>query len=183
MPVGNDPMSELALIQQCQQGDQAAWQRFYREYNGPLLRSIGRRLGPQPNEELAEEIAARVWALLIACDCKRLQAFNPGRGRLLTFLGALARQQFLLLRRPRSQDGRHEIPLLESQAVACPADVLQAAIQDGFLATLTRSELHYFHEHLMPAAGAPSPLPLSAAYARKLKQRVVKKLHKFLYGA
>lgn len=182
MPAGNDRVAEFALIQQCLSGDQSAWHQLYRQTNEPLLHLIAEKLGHRANEELAEEIAARVWASLIFQDGKRLRAFDPQRGRLLTFLAALARQQIQRLRRPRSRKGRHEVPLLDDQAVPCSDDVLQATIRDGFLATLTRQELKFWHEHLMPTPGAPAPPPLSPANYRKLKQRVFKKLHNFLYG-
>ena len=180
MPAGNETLSEFALIQRCLASDQAAWCQFYHAYYDPLARLIRQLLGRRANPELTEEIAARVWASLIFQNGCRLRAFDPERGGLLRYLAALARQEMLRFFRPRSRAGRHEVPLGNGQAVAPSAETLPGILWEGFLATLTRKERNFWHEYVMAPCATPPP-GLSAENFRKLKQRVFKKLHDFLY--
>jgi hypothetical protein len=72
------------------------------------------------------------------------------------------------------------VPLTEGQAVQQAADVPEASQREEFLATLTPQEKRFFHDHLLAPATAVPPEPLSPANFRKLKQRVLAKLHRFL---
>jgi len=183
MPAGNDPFAEYALVERCRAGDQAAWSLLHATSHGPLLGPILKHLGRKNNLELAEEIAARVWASLVYENGRRLAAFDPGRGKLLRFLGALARQEISHFFRPRSRNGRHEVPLRAEQAPAAEAEfpLEIEGVRDGFLTRLTRAEQKFFVEYVLGPPGTPPPENMSPQNFRKLKQRVFRKLHRFLH--
>jgi hypothetical protein len=182
MSAGNDPSAEYALIQRCRAADQAAWSQLHATYHGPLLGAILKHLGRKNNLELAEEIAARVWASLVFQNGCRLAAFDPGRGKLLRFLSTLARQEISHFFRPRSRNGRHEVPLTTDQAAATevefPLEI--ESVRDGFVTRLTKAERKFFVEYVLGPPGTP-PANISPQNFRKLKHRVFRKLHQFLH--
>jgi DNA-directed RNA polymerase specialized sigma24 family protein len=176
-----NPADEL-LVQHCQEGDEAAWRLLYRRYHAPLLRAIARQLHmTADNDDLAEEIAARVWCALVVRGGLRLRLFDPGRGTLATYLAGLARQE--IQEYYRSGPGRHlrrEVPLDDARAADRAAAGPPGPLLDGFAATLTPQEVRYFHEGLLGHPPDPDARPLSPANRRKLKERVLRKLHAFL---
>jgi DNA-directed RNA polymerase specialized sigma24 family protein len=173
--------SDEILVRQCLAGNPAAWNFLYRHYHDQLVRAGARLLGARSRDtELADEIAARVWCSLVFQNSHRLRAFDPARGRLSAYLAALVRQEVQHYYRPR-RPGARQLPLVEGQAVQPPPDVPESGQRDEFLATLTGQEQRFFLEHLMARGeDAPPPRPLSPANYRKLKQRVLYKLHQFL---
>jgi DNA-directed RNA polymerase specialized sigma24 family protein len=179
MSAGNDPGAEDALIQRCIAGEQDSWFIFYRDYHQALLGAVLVMLGRHSNPELAEEIAARVWASLILQNGNRLKAFDPERGALTTYLAALAHQEMLRWFRPRSKQGQ-EVPLHNEQRAVSAAEMLPGFLWEGFVATLTRKERWYWDTYVMDPPDTPPPADMSPGNFRKLKQRVLQKLNHFL---
>ena len=175
------PVPDEQLVQLCQEGDQAAWRLLYQRQHAKLLRSIARILDLAPaDDDLAEEIAARVWCSLVVRDGWRLRAFDPRRGSLAVYLAALARQEIQAFYRAQAARPRLDLPLRDGQAVDRAAPWLLGPLLEGFVARLSPQERRFFHETLLGNAPDPPAKPLSPANSRKLKERVLHKLHAFL---
>jgi DNA-directed RNA polymerase specialized sigma24 family protein len=175
--------AEQLLIDQCLASDEAAWQILYRQQQPLILAKVARLLGRRArSEDLVEEIAALVWCSLLVKDGGRLRRFDPERGGLASYLAALARQQVQLYFRPRVRRRRREVPFPKNGLPARSAPTWSSGMLQAFEATLSPQEKRFFEQVLLGIPGDPPLPPLSPANFRKLKQRVLDKLHAFLYG-
>jgi RNA polymerase sigma factor (sigma-70 family) len=82
-----DQAEEIALVRKLVRMDEKAWEMFCREFSVPLLTSVRLQFGC--SRELAEEI---VQMSFVRC-VKSIKSFDPARGRLLTWLKAISRNE------------------------------------------------------------------------------------------
>lgn len=180
-----EAQADRLLIDRCRAGEVAAWEMLYRQCHGPLLLAIKIFLGRySAGEDLAEEIAARVWFNLVDDNGALLDRFDSRRGcRLTTFLAALAKRDVLrYLRGERRRHARENAsrPSLGSQRALPPPPEADFSVSlDEFLDTLSLREREFCESYLLAnshdAGGA-----FSAANRWQLRHRVRRKLIDFL---
>ncbi len=182
-----EAQADRLLIDRCRAGEVAAWEMLYRQCHGPLLLAIKIFLGRySAGEDLAEEIAARVWFNLVDENGALLDRFDARRGcRLTTFLAALAKRDVLrYLRGERRRHARENAsrPSLGSQRAVPPAPEADFSVSlDEFLDTLSLREREFCETYLL--ANSHDDLgEFSAANRWQLRHRVRRKLIDFLEG-
>lgn len=175
------------LIDCCRAGDVTAWEKLYHQCHGPLLLAIKIFLGRySAGDDLAEEIAARVWLNVVDDNGALLDRFDCGRGcRLTTFLAALAKRDVLrYLRGERRRHARENAsrPLAPShRAVPPPPEADFSVALDEFLDTLSLREREFCERYLL--ANSPDEVAeFSASNRWQLRHRVRRKLIDFLDG-
>lgn len=188
-PSSDEPLAEAwadrRLIDRCRAGEIAAWEQLYRQCHGPLLLAIKIFLGRySAGEDLAEEIAARVWLNLVDDHGALLDRFDAERGcRLTTFLAALAKRDVLrYLRGERRRQARENAsrPSAGSQrALPPPPDAAFSMALDEFLDTLSLRERQFCEAYLL-ANAADAADDYSATNRWQLCHRVRRKLLEFL---
>lgn len=180
-----EAQADRLLIDRCQAGDVAAWEMLYRQCHGPLLLAIKIFLGRySAGEDLAEEIAARVWFNLVDDNGALLDRFDSRRGcRLTTFLAALAKRDVLrYLRGERRRHARENAsrPSPGSQrAVPPPPEADFSVSLDEFLDTLSLREREFCESYLL-ANSHDDVNAFSPANRWQLRHRVRRKLIDFL---
>ncbi len=184
MPALVGPISDRLLVDRCLAGDPEAWDEIYRAFHPGLVGTIRALLGREAagQGDLVEEIAARVWHLVIDRGRHLLAAFDAERGcRLVTYLGALADTEILQFiraeRRQRARDvqaGRSLVDHGENSAWSLAAEMRE------FLATLSPSERRFCEEYLLSTNGDADRDGYSATNVWQLRHRVRRKLERFI---
>ncbi|MEX2561073.1 MAG: hypothetical protein WD403_14215 [Pirellulales bacterium] len=178
-------LADRDLVDRCRAGEVAAWEQLYRQCHPPLLIAIKVFLGRHgAGDDLAEEIAARVWYTLINDRGALLDRFDHRRGcRLTTFLAALAKKD--VLRYLRSER-RRQLREVSSRGQAASRGELPQPVEmdfdvalDEFLATLTLREREFCQDHLL-ANTADSLEKYTCSNRWQLQHRVRRKLWVFL---
>ena len=106
------------LVDRCVAGDAAAWDTLYDEFHKCLASSI-RVAIRAPDENLVEEIAARVWFALVANEGELLNRFDPARGcRLSTYLATIAKSRAMSLFRAERHRRSREKKASRSELVS-----------------------------------------------------------------
>jgi RNA polymerase sigma-70 factor (ECF subfamily) len=82
-----DQTEEIALVHKLVARDEKAWELFCREFSLPLLTFVRLHFGC--SHELAEEV---VQMSFVRC-VKSIKSFDPGRGRLFTWLKAVSKNE------------------------------------------------------------------------------------------
>jgi len=118
---------DLALARACEAGDEAAWERFVREYQ-PLLQRAAQAIDPAGG---ARECADAIFGDLYA---KKLFKYFHGRSRLGTWLRAVLAQRYV----DRLRELKRTEPLPESTA-DWPAAVPAPGEHDESVATVRRA--------------------------------------------
>jgi len=171
------------LIDRCLLGDSAAWQQLYGEFHGPLRAAIKSHLRPaRPDPSLVDEIAARVWYLLVQNHFELLDRFDVHRGcRLTTFLSMLAKTQsrifFRSERRRRIRERAAHRPEFVAPLEAVPCDGNLS--EREFVGTLTSAE-RAFYEDVLVSGTNPSGTTYDASATSQLRHRIKRKLNYFL---
>jgi RNA polymerase sigma-70 factor (ECF subfamily) len=140
-------LEEHALLSRALGGDANAWTLFYARYSRivsfAVSRVLRRYLGAFAEADLAD-LAAEVWAALLADDRRKLRCYDPARCRLSSWLALLATNCTIDQLRlgagpgPRSDDD----DALTAIADARPsADELVAARQQAALARRALAQL------------------------------------------
>ena len=180
------------LIGRCLAGDVKAWEELYCRCHPALLSSIRVLLGRgNCDQNLVDEIAARVWYALVAKDGRLLSRYDAERGcRLITFLAVIARSQAKVLfraeRRRRVREkaaSRSESDRQNQGKERCydtVDELLSSAAMCEFIETLTPSEKGFLAASLVKATPQDEDTPPSAKSVRQLRHRVREKLRKFL---
>jgi RNA polymerase sigma factor (sigma-70 family) len=176
-------IADQRLVDECLAGDEAAWERVYGQCHPALLVSIKALLGSQAaNDDLVQEIAARVWYSLLDGDGRRLQRYDADRRcRLRTFLAALARREIQQYRRSEQRRQSREA-VVAKPPLADPGPTiweLNASLRE-FLATLTPRESEFYEAYLLSFPAGTSLRELSPANLWQLRHRVRQKLRRFL---
>lgn len=170
------------LVARCRAGDEAAWAEVHAKCHAHVVRQIRYTLGELGRDDnLVEELAARVWYGLICDDGYLLQRFQPNRARgLEKYLAAIAR--FEVLRHQRSEFRRRRREHYRQSMLSENRD--DEALRDmtidvnSFLPSLTPREQEFFHHVLMGNNG--HHMRISAPNSWQLKHRIRKKLLEFL---
>ncbi len=82
-----DQAEEIALVRGLVKMDEKAWEMFCREFSVPLLTSVRLQFGCR--RELAEEVVQMTFVRCV----KSIKSFDPARGRLLTWLKTVSRNE------------------------------------------------------------------------------------------
>ena len=151
-----DIRADRLLVDRCLAGEPAAWEELYGLYHAPLCTSIKLLLDPHSRDpNVIDEIAARVWYVLVEDDGRFLGRFDPRRRvRLSTYFRGLARIHTLLYFRDEhchraqvteaGRRRRHNIPVSE-----LPDDVMLSDFAD----TLTADDRRFLEKHLLSSDG------------------------------
>jgi DNA-directed RNA polymerase specialized sigma24 family protein len=185
-PPADDPLSEEdtdnSLLAGCLAGKEVAWRVLVARHE-PRLRAVaGRLLGPKARWDLVEDIVSNVWFSLWVNDRRRLQAFDPQRGSLAAYLGALTRQEVQRQLRA-APPGRFLVPLGNGQDIVDPRSLHPdwVLLWDEFLPLLPPLQRQYLQSEVSDDTAPPGSLPLTESNARKVRQYVLAKLQRFLH--
>lgn len=144
--------ADRLLVDRCLTGEVAAWEELYCRYHVFLCDSIKSllRLGSR-DANLIDEIAARVWYLLIKNDGDLLDRFDPEWGlRLASFLRGLARIEMMqYFRADRRRQARETEASRRSRISPRISDGQFRAMLQEFLATLTPGEQRFLEDYLL----------------------------------
>ncbi len=170
------------LVDRCKSGDEAAWAEMHAKCQTHVLRQIRYTLGERAQDQnLVEEIAARVWFGLVADNGYLLTRFEPKKGNGLDkYLGAIARYEVLRHQRSEYRRKKREQETQVTRIAQRDDTLLREMTLDvnEFLPQLTPREKEFFHHILMGNDG--QHLRISAPNAWQLKHRIRKKLLEFL---
>lgn len=119
--------------------------QLFQQYDANLRRWL--RQQKFCNAQLAEEVASRTWALLVARP-ELLARFDPSRGSFLKYLSLLAHSELRSVRRSAARRRAREqlTASAESQGPDCSLDILEAvagqltAAERLFLARVLRCD-------------------------------------------
>jgi len=179
--------ADRRLVDRCLAGDQRAWEKIFDQRHWPLLRGIRTLLGPYGRDvHFVEEIAARVWYVLLRNDHEVLARYDPSRdSRLGAYLMGIARLEMVqYVRSERRRRGRELLAgrkLLEKQPAS--AEQLNGLFNE-FISTLAPHEQEFLEEHLMscppPEGDGNGRDSESQDNIRQQRRRVYRKLARFL---
>jgi RNA polymerase sigma-70 factor (ECF subfamily) len=84
--VAEDVSHDIDLLQRVGRRDVAAFQEFYRKFNGLLYSTIHRVLNDhQDTEDIMQEVLVQIW--------QKAHLYEPGKGKPLTWVTTLARNR------------------------------------------------------------------------------------------
>ncbi|MBN2021550.1 MAG: sigma-70 family RNA polymerase sigma factor [Pirellulales bacterium] len=177
------------LIDRCLRGEETAWEKLYYRCHPGLIRAVRYLLGVteirDPN--LVEEIAARVWYLLLRDDARLLSRFDPERDcRLQAFLVGFARNEILQYLRAERRRRSHEatggrLLLAGQRSSQTPVD----SLLDEFASTLSQREQEFLAQYLLSPPeeeSAPPDQDLSPTNVWQRRHRLRFKLKAFMRG-
>lgn len=176
------PLDDQTLVDRCRAGDDAAWVEVHARCHSHLVRQIRYTLGDRARDQnLVDEIAARVWFGLVTDDGYLLERFEPGRGSGLSkYIAAIAR--FEVLRHQRGEfrrRQREQETQFARRAIHDDRHFAEITIDvQEFLPTLTPREKEFFYRVLLGNDG--ESMKISATNAWQLRHRIRRKLLDFL---
>ena len=186
---GQGAADDRALVDRCLAGDENAWELLYHHCHPALIKGVRYLLGNDNRDvNLVEEIAARVWYLLLKNDGELLGRFDPTRDcRLPAYLVGFARNEILQYHRAERRRRSHEATggrlLLAGQR---SSDLPVLAMIDEFAMTLNTREQEFLEEHLLSpppeASGESEDSGLSKANIWQRRHRLRFKLKAFMQG-
>jgi hypothetical protein len=174
------------LVARCLAGDVVAWSEIYQDQHDSLLVLIRRFLNRAGRDvNLVEEIAARVWYVLIKNDFELLSKFDVTRGcRLATYLAVVAKNETrVLFRSERRRKTREQLASRpDITAASSVVESSQLVADDEFLVTLSQAERTFFQDVLMapPVDREEAEQAYSAENNWQLRSRVRKKLEQYI---
>jgi DNA-directed RNA polymerase specialized sigma24 family protein len=165
------------LVDACLAGSRSAWRALFEEQNRRLLRAIACMLGPlqRHDVELIDEIAAQVWSAVVNEDCNLLRRFDESRGRLATYLAAIAKDQLVRFFRSERRRERREAESLRGKPSVSTFEHLGVSLED-IVASLTPSEREFFEHVLTNGASNGDAKEYSNANRWTLTSRIRAKL-------
>jgi DNA-directed RNA polymerase specialized sigma24 family protein len=166
---------EYDLVQRALTGDQHAWYLLFHEQQPRLIAKVRQLLGPlHRHDDLAEEVAARVWYAVLADDYHLLSVYDPNRGRLGTFLGRRALLEMLTLLRSHANRNRHESCYRNRRTEAVvQLSLPEALIWQEIMPQLTDTERHFFQQHLLSRSTSPLPSPTIGQLRYGIRRKIV----------
>jgi len=179
--------ADYELVHRCLAGEVAAWEELYARYHKTLLISIEVILDREIcDQNLLNELAARVWYSLVANDGRLLERYDPQKGaRLTTFMREITKDVISrYFRAERRRRKRERIGLYgkPQHQLASDSDPSAALVFAEFLTTLTRQERGFIRDNLLapPSENGSDPEPHSTTNSWQLSHRIREKLSKFL---
>lgn len=176
--------ADAKLVARCVAGEPAAWEMLYAQCHDSLCTGIRSMLrGSSFDDNLVDEIAARVWYALIDKDGQRLAKYSPTRGaRVITYIRGIARDEIGRHYRAEVRRRRRETVAAESRAPAADSSDAASSPEVGeFLDTLTPAERDFCCEVLYGDEPICEQTSRSQASVWQLTHRVYKKLTGFLH--
>jgi DNA-directed RNA polymerase specialized sigma24 family protein len=180
-PVHDDAHGVLVvLIERCKAGDTAAWQEIYERYHSGLLRRIRSTLGSRARDEnLVEEIAAKVWFALLDKNSRLLRKYRQqAENRFSAYLAGIARNEVLSYLRAERRRQRREVLHV---AMGTPREhpqsspeQMQLAAWSEFVEALTPCERSFLKRCLQSERGHRDTL--TAANRWQLCHRIRRKI-------
>ncbi len=175
-------------MRSCADGDQQAWERLYLECHPRLCQAIQYmlwRLGQQ--DQLTEEIAARVWFALVRDSGRLLGRFDAERDcRFGVFLVGLARNEILrYVRSERRRLRRERIGGRMRIVSDSDSKAEMEQLMREFASTLSDRERDFLQRFLLGddrAGRAPDAPEMSDANVWQRRHRLRRKLKSFLDG-
>ena len=171
------------LINQCLSGRPEAWEQLYNCCHASLLNSIRKQLGSQADdEEFVDEVAARVWYLVIQNDCRLLRRFDTTRNaRLSTYLAGLARNEIRSYRKSERRRRTRE-QIASSQTARQGSNALNGAqVEMGeFVSSLSNREKDYITWCMMPPSSGGESFTETKNGDCQLRHRLLKKVRKYV---
>jgi DNA-directed RNA polymerase specialized sigma24 family protein len=170
------------LVEDCLSQNPAAWSQLYEACHAPLVSAICSVLrNATTDDNVVDEIAARVWYALVRDQAQLLSRFDVTRGcRLNTFLSAIAKneaRQFFRSERRR----RHREKIASRSELEPSSQFTDAFATDhNFLNTLTPGERGYYESVLMNNGHGETEGRYSAENSWQLRHRLRKKLIRYL---
>jgi hypothetical protein len=115
MSFGQEPGREQALVARCLQGEARAWREFVDVYRNGLRWAVQQHLAHWGCRDsgLRDDFLQVVFLGLIVNNGARLRRWDSKRGRLATFLAALAQREINAFFRARRRARRCQLALLE----------------------------------------------------------------------
>jgi hypothetical protein len=176
--------ADYRLARQCVAGHVQAWQTLHQQCHDSLVKSVRMMLRTRTSDEnLVEEITARVWYALVANDGELLLRYDPTRGaRLVTFLRAIARD--IMCRHFRSERRREarecQASLDRPRHYAAQLDQVDASLNE-FLDTLSPGEQQFCDDFLLnpPEPGGASRDDMSRASFWQKSHRIYSRFVRF----
>jgi DNA-directed RNA polymerase specialized sigma24 family protein len=145
--LSTDELPALArLMDACKRGDPSAWSDFDRNLRPKVERALARRLGRSVN---TADLAADVFQALWQNGMKRLRAFDPTRGTVISFFVAIGVQLWRQSLRSNKRRRIDRLPYagdLVDQSLDQHTVMFDAA---DFSALLTDKSRTFFHQHVL----------------------------------
>lgn len=183
LPIHRDrPSDAPTLIDRCLAGDAAGWDQLYDDLHPKLLRAVrGIMRQNTQDHNVVEEIVARVWFSLIDRRHQTLKQFDQHRGvKISTYLIVLARYEWLqYCRAERRRVRREQVFASRGQHHVEAVDSTLVYHFKEFREVLTERERQYW-DHLFEATPVEGALVFSPANGWKLRERIRKKLQKYV---
>jgi len=188
-PPDGKAQDDRRLVDRCLLGEEKAWEQLYHRCHPGLIKAVRYLLGTteirDPN--LVEEIAARVWYLLLRDDARLLARFDPQRDcRLQAFIVGFARNEILQYvrseRRRRSHEATGGRILLAGQRTS---QLPVSTLLDEFTATLNQREQEFLEQYLLTdpeLEGTPPSEDLTPTNIWQRRHRLRFKLKAFMRG-
>ncbi len=176
-------LRDRELVNRCLAADAEAWDTLYAQYHNGLLFSIRLMLGPgEWDANVVDEIAARVWYVLVENNGRVLGLFDVKRGcRLSTFLARVARSEAsVFFRGERRRRRREKVASKPEVEVNAFTPVQLAARIREFGQVLTPREYEFVSSFLLEPAGEADVGDFSPANRWQLSRRVREKLYQFM---
>ncbi len=170
------------LAKRCVAGEVPAWEELYAQCHDRLRSSVRIMLGPQSSDEdMVNEIAARVWYALVANDGELLAQYDPRRGaKLITFMRVLAKDEIVRYFRAEMRRRKRKLAALRERSRRHGEDVEQPmSLLPEFLGTLTPHERAFCNSYLMAEPSGTTEHEYSKANAWQLTHRIHRKLLRF----
>lgn len=177
------PELDRKLVDRCLAGDSDAWRDLYELCHRNMVAALKRFRGARSADDLAEEIAARVWAAAVEENGRLLDRFDPSRGCLLTtYMSALALNEARSHFRSESRRARRETRFgeIRRDPVENPDELPLGQRIREFLDRLTPRERQFCEAHLLDRAGENPDMTISRANVWQLRSRVRRKLEAYI---
>jgi hypothetical protein len=143
--------ADRVLADRCLMGEVIAWEELYRQCHDPLCASIRSLLGQGHHDQnLIDDIAARVWYAVVRNDGELLDRFDPSRDvRLGVFFRGLARIEIMQYFRAERRRILREAEAGQRTPHPSLSEWQIAALLHEFAATLTPGEQQFLDEYLL----------------------------------
>ena len=180
-PTEQQAYDDRRLIDQCLADEEGAWDQLYDQFHDALLRMIRALIGADTPGELADEIAARVWYLLVQDDRRHLARFDPAMGRpFASYLAALARREISRYFRTERRLRLREQHAGEARKHTANESLNAQMLMAEFTKTLTPKEREFLETSLLGSEPNSDRPTVSDANRWQLSHRVRRKLKSFL---